>query len=87
MLPHLQKFVEVYTRDGDQDKLEKATKGLILRKNLVREEIAEEKNKEIDEIIIEEDEGLDEAERLHMVRSVPKPTEFPMGTKLIDPKL
>ena len=43
-------YLKAYTRDGDQDKLEKATKGLILRKNLVREEIAEEKNKEIDEL-------------------------------------
>ena len=79
--------LKAYTRDGDQDKFEKATKGLILRKTLAKEEDAKENKKEIEEITLEEEEEVDEVERLHMVRSVPKPTEFPIGTKLIDPKL
>ena len=75
------------TRDGDQDKYEKAMKGMILRKTMTTQKEVKEDEKEIEEITLEEEEEIDEAGRLHMVRSVPKPTDFPIGTKLIDPKL
>ena len=46
-----------------------------------------ENEKEIEEITLEEEEEIDEAGKIRMVRSVPKPTDFPIGTKLIDPNL
>ena len=79
--------VKAFTRDGDQDKYEKAMKGMILRKTMTTQKEVKEDEKEIEEITLEEEEEIDEAGKIQLVRSVPKPTDFPIGTKLIDPKL
>ena len=79
--------VKTFARDGDQDKYEKAMKGMILRKTVTTQKEHKENEKEIEEITLEEEEEIDEAGKIRMVRSVPKPTDFPIGTKLIDPNL
>ena len=79
--------VKAFTRDGDQDKYEKAMKGMVLRKTMTTQKEVKEDEKEIEEITLEEEEEIDEAGKIQLVRSVPKPTDFPIGTKFIDPKL
>ena len=78
----------MYAKDGDQDKLEKATKGMILRQNQQTKENKDKSaNAEIEEITIEDVDETEEREKIHLVRSVPKPDEHTIGTKFISPNL